>query len=59
MTSTTYYPQGDGEVESNKIIGLLLIKLVNENRIDWDEHLHTILYAYRITFKVTIMHTSI
>jgi hypothetical protein len=34
----------------------MFTKLVNENYIDWDEHKHTILYAYYITFKVTIKH---
>ncbi len=59
MISTTYYPQGNGQVEStNKVIGSLLIKLVNENCTNWDEHLHMILYVYRITFKVTTRHTS-
>jgi hypothetical protein len=56
--STTYYPQGNVQVESiNKIIGLVLTKLVNEKCNDWDEHLHTILIAYQTTFKVTINHT--
>jgi hypothetical protein len=25
---------------------MLLTKLITENHIDWDEHLHTILFAY-------------
>jgi hypothetical protein len=59
MTSTIYYPQGNGQVKSmNKIIGSLLTKLVNENRTNWDEHLHTVLYVYHTTFKVTAIHTS-
>jgi hypothetical protein len=34
-TSTTYYPQGNGQAEStNKVIGQLLTKLVNETRTD-------------------------
>jgi len=58
MTSTTYYPQGNGHAEStNKVIGSLLTKLLNENHIDWDEHLHTILYAYGTTFRITTKHT--
>ncbi len=33
VCSTTYYPQGNGQVEStNKVIGRLLTKLVNEKR---------------------------
>jgi hypothetical protein len=36
---------------------LLFTNLVNENHIDWDEHLYTIMYAYWTSFKVTIGHT--
>ncbi len=58
MTSTTYYSQGNGQAKStNKVIGSLFIKLVNENYTNWDEHLHIILYAYHTTFKVTTRHT--
>jgi hypothetical protein len=35
VSSTTYYPQGNGQAYStNKVIGRLLTKLVNEKRID-------------------------
>jgi hypothetical protein len=55
ITSTNYYLQGNGQVEStNKFIGSLLTKLVNENYTNWDEHKHMIMYAYHTTFKVTI-----
>ncbi len=58
ITSTTYYLQGNGQVEStNKVIGLFLTKLVNENCTNWDEHLHIIPYTYHTTFKITIRHT--
>ncbi len=34
-SSTTYYPQGYGQVESTKkVLGTLLTKLISENRID-------------------------
>jgi hypothetical protein len=57
-TSTTYYPQRNGQVElTNKVIGLFFTKLMNENYTNWDEHLHMILYAYRTIFKVTMGHT--
>ncbi len=57
-TSTTYYLQGNGQAKSiDKIIGSLHPKLVNENRTNWDEHLHTIMYFYCTTFKVTTGHT--
>jgi hypothetical protein len=33
MSSTTYYPQGNGQVEFiNKVFGTLLTKLISENR---------------------------
>jgi hypothetical protein len=32
VSFTTYYPQGNGQVEStNKVLGILLTKLVSEN----------------------------
>jgi len=52
-TSTPYYPQGNGQAEStNKVIGSLLTKLVNEHRTDWDEHLPTVLFSYRTAYKI-------
>jgi transposase InsO family protein len=46
--STTYYPQGREQAEStNKIIGHVLVKLVNEHQTDWDEHLPIVLFSYR------------
>jgi hypothetical protein len=42
---------------SKKVIGLLLTKLMNENHIDWDKHLHTIFFACKTTFKVGTSHT--
>jgi hypothetical protein len=36
VSFATYYPQGNGQVESiNKVIGRLSTKLVNEKKIDW------------------------
>jgi hypothetical protein len=34
-----------------------LTKLVNENIIDWDEHLPIMLFSYKIAYKVEIMYT--
>jgi hypothetical protein len=57
-SSITYYPQGNSQAEStNKVIGLLLTKLMNEKHNDWDKHLHIILFAYWTTFKVTTRYT--
>ncbi len=53
-SSTTYYPQGNGQVEStNKVIGTMMTKLVNDKHNNWDEHLPMVLYAYRIIYNVT------
>jgi hypothetical protein len=54
----TYYTQGNNQIKStNKVFGLLLTKLINENRTNWDEYFHIIMFAYRIAFKVGISHT--
>jgi transposase InsO family protein len=58
VSSTIYYLQRNGKVESiNKVFGTLLTKLVSENRIDWDEHLSTMLFSYRIAYKVATKYT--
>ncbi len=42
---TTYYPQGNGQIEfTSKVLGTLLTKLVSENRTNWDEHLSTVFF---------------
>jgi len=58
VSSTTYYLQGNGQVEStNKVLRTLLTKLVNENKTDWDEHLFKMLFSYRSTYKVATWYT--
>jgi hypothetical protein len=48
---TTYYPQGNGQVEStNKTLGKILAKLVIVNRNNWDVTLFTTLWAYQTTY---------
>jgi hypothetical protein len=55
VSSTSYYPQGNGQIKSiNKVFETLLTKLVSENIIDWDEHFSTMLFSYRTTYKITI-----
>jgi hypothetical protein len=39
------------------VLGILLTKLVNENKTYWDEHLSTMLFSYIIAYKVTIGYT--
>ncbi len=59
MSSTTYHPEENGHAKSTKkVLGTLLTKLVSENRTNWDEHLSTMLFSYRIINKVTTMYTS-
>ncbi len=36
----------------DKVLGTLLTKLVSDNKIDWDEHLSTILFSYITIYKV-------
>ncbi len=58
VSFTTYCPYGNGQVEStNKVLGTLLTKLVDENRTDWDEDLSTVLFSYRSTYKVATRYT--
>ncbi len=53
MSSTTYYPQRNGQAKStNKVLGTLLTKLINENKTNWDEHLSTMLFSYKIAYEV-------
>jgi hypothetical protein len=39
------------------VLGTLLTKLVSENKMNWDEHLPTILFSYITTYKVTTRYT--
>jgi hypothetical protein len=56
--STTYHLQGNNQAKStNNVICILLTKLVNKKQSNWQEHVHIIMYAYWIAFKVTIIHT--
>ena len=56
--STLYYPQANGMTElKTKTLQTILKKIVNENRTDWDDKLHSALWAYRTTFKTSIKST--
>ena len=56
--STPYYPQANGLAEStNKTLQTILKMIVNENRTDWDQKLHSALWAYRTLYKTSIKST--
>jgi transposase InsO family protein len=58
VSSITYYPQGNGQVEStNKVLRTLLTKLVSENITNWDERPSIVLFSYRIAYKVITRYT--
>jgi hypothetical protein len=40
------------------VLETLLIKLVNKNKIDWDEHLLIVFFSYIITYKIGKRYTS-
>ncbi len=46
-------PQGNGQAKLINNIVKLIAKLVNENKVDWDEHLPTVFLSYITTYKVT------
>ncbi|KAL2620327.1 hypothetical protein R1flu_000532 [Riccia fluitans] len=51
-TSTAYYPQGNGQVEStNKILITMLHKVVDEHKHNLHLKLPSVLWAYKIAFK--------
>jgi transposase InsO family protein len=53
--STSYYPQGNGLVESsNKSLVRIIRKLLEENQRSWDSKLKFSLWADRVTIKKSI-----
>ena len=47
---TPYRPQSDGLVERfNRTLIAMLSAFVNDNRLDWDDHLPYLMMAYRAT----------
>jgi hypothetical protein len=56
--STVYYPRGNGLAEStNKTLQMILQKIVEANRTDWDRKLHSALWSYRTSYKTSIRST--
>ncbi|MCO5569821.1 hypothetical protein L7F22_023535 [Adiantum nelumboides] len=53
--SAPYHPQANGQAEStNKILVTFLTKIVSECRANWDQKLHSALWAYRVAYKTSI-----
>ncbi|MCO5600156.1 hypothetical protein L7F22_054264 [Adiantum nelumboides] len=53
--SDPYHPQANGQAEStNKILVTILTKIVGESRANWDQKLHSALWAYRVAYKMSI-----
>ena len=46
--SVPYYPQANVQAKStNKILGALLTKIINDKRSNWELKMHAALWAYR------------
>ena len=53
--SAPYHPQTNGLAErTNKTLCTTLTKVVSKSRSDWAEKLHSVLWAYQITYKTAI-----
>ena len=53
--SASYHPQENGQAEStNKILKMVLTKIVSKSKIDWELKLHSIVWAYRVEYKMDI-----
>ena len=52
--SSSYYPQGNGQVEAvNKIIKTMLQRMVRNHKTNWNHMLFSVLWAYRTSMKTT------
>ena len=53
--SAPYHPQANGQAEStNKILCIVLTKIVENSRIDWELELQSALWAYRVAYKMAL-----
>ena len=54
-TSAPYHPQANGQAEStNKTLCAALTKVLEGNRSDWEQKLHSVLWAYRVAYKTAL-----
>ena len=52
--TTPYNPKANGLTErANGIVGNILTKVVSAHKTDWDEKLHSAVYAYNTAYKTT------
>ena len=50
--TSAYHPQSNGLTERfNQTLKTTLMKLINDEQNDWDEHLPVILFSYRTSIK--------
>ena len=53
--SAPYHPQTNGQAKStNKALCTALTKVVKGSRSDWEQKLHSVLWAYRMAYKTSI-----
>ena len=53
--SAPYHPQANGQAKStNKILKIVLTKIVSEAKTDWELKLHSVVWAYRVAYKTAI-----
>ena len=53
--STPYHPQENGQAEiTNKTLCTSLTNVVSETIIDWEQKLHSILWACHVAYKTSI-----
>ena len=54
-TSAPYHPQANGQAEStNKTLCTALTKIVEGYRIDWEQKLPSVLWAYRCAYNTAL-----
>ena len=51
--STPYYPQANGQVEAiNKVLKMMLRRMVGDHKSNWHHILFSVLWAYRNSVKI-------